>query len=226
MQTRNSLSTYPFTKTKISLAEKIFKFICLLPKKEVSDPSSLIANSYYDIDQDENRAISIIPLLLRGILNNHTQGLKGVSFDKTNELLIMNIIENDTTISLTLNLNKEVKQEIIYHQDRYQVVTTAKFAYDEDNNLVLKVNAYFTEFPNIRLIKIKFINDTIKMEFDEQPGLAYIEKSFSKIDMNTIEIKFLQLFNNNLDLTYIKYRIKDVLNPTIIGQKQIKEDVA
>ncbi len=226
MQTRNSHSTYPFTKTKISLAEKIFKFICLLPKNDVSDPSSLIANSYYYIDQDENRAISIIPLLLRGILNNHTQGLKGVSFDKTNELLIMNIIENDTTISLTLNLNKEVKQEIIYHKDRYQVVTTAQFAYDEDNNLVLKIKVYFTEFPNIRLIKVKFINDIIKMEFDEQPGLAYIEKSFSKIDMNTIEIKFIQLFNNNLDLTYIKYRIKDVLNPIIIGHKQNKEDVA
>jgi hypothetical protein len=152
-------------------------------------------------------------------------GLESVSFEKSDDMLLMNIIEHNAIFHLRLNLTRQVKQEIKYHGDLYQIVTTAQFAYDEDDNLVLKIRVYFTEFPNIRLIKVKFIGDIIKMEFDEQPGLAYLKKSFDKVDMNSKEIKIIQLFNNNLDLDYIRYKVKDVLNPIVVGHKQNKEDI-
>ncbi len=224
-QTRNELAKYPFEKTKPLLTEKIFKFFHLLPKTDINDSVNLIDQRSYRIDQEENRGISFVPLLLRGILNNHTMGLKSVSFEKSDDMLVMNIVEHNAIFNLRLSLSRQVKQEIKYHGDVYQIVTTAQFAYDEDDNIVLKIWVYFTEFPNIRLIKIKFIDDIIKMEFDEQPGLAYLKKSFDKVDMNSKEIKFLQLFNNNLDLDYIRYKVKDVLNPIVIGHKQNKEDI-
>ncbi|MDD2591367.1 MAG: serine hydrolase [Erysipelotrichaceae bacterium] len=208
------------TKTKFNLRTFIKD---LLVKKDLNDHRWL-DNKNYDIDIELNRRISILPLFIRGILNNHTKGLKSISFSLNNDLIKMIINEGDLTIELKLELNKPTYQIINFNGDNYECAILSQLVKDEDNNRVLKMTLYFTEYFSVRYVKLRFIGDVIKMELDEQPGLNYIYKALDKLDLHSKELKILQLFNNKLDLDLVKFRLVDILNPVVYGTLKKEEN--
>jgi len=198
---------------KIRLFFKSTKQTPLLPSE-----CTLIDNHQYQFMIDECRGIGFVPLFIQGFLNNYTKGLNKITFHVKDDHLHLIIDENDLTFDIIVGFNEVYYQTINFHGDRYDIAILGNFAYDEDDNLVLKLTFNYLEYPNIRYLKIYFKSKEAIFKFSEAPGAHYFHNNFGLLAMNNKENKLIELLTDKLDLEYLKNQVKLVIEPELYAE--------
>ncbi|MBO4373931.1 MAG: serine hydrolase [Lachnospiraceae bacterium] len=113
-----------------------------------------------------------MPHFLQYIQNNHTSGLKEVSFEKDHRGLVIHLTEGGRTNDLFLSHDRDRYAVMNFKGEIYLVSGIGGFSRDEDDDLCLKVEAAFIEADSKRYLRFFFKDgfERIKIELSETRG--------------------------------------------------------
>lgn len=133
---------------------------------------------------EENR-VGILPLVVRLIGNNHTDGISKVSFVMEGEHLSLEVTEGGVLRRYPLGYGEFLYREQDFRGEKYWIGGLISFAENEDGNEVVKVELVFPEMPNSRRIKMVFPGeDHMVMTFLELPGADVVDSIVGAVVLN------------------------------------------
>lgn len=165
---------------------------------------------------DTNKG-ALVPRFLQAVHNNYSEGIKTVSFKRDREHLIFYVKEGENTYTLLITEKEDQIQELVYHQEEYKVGAKGIAMENEDGIMVLKIKLSFLETPHERIIKCFFMNETIHIRFEEQPGWKLVQDALSTV-IRTENSIFVQGLMAKLDPEYMKYKVRMALETEVMGQ--------
>jgi len=166
--------------------------------------------------QEEAAAsIGLLPLCLQSFQNNYTKGLQKIEFTIHDDKFFMDYHENDEVYHLTIGFDHAEYTELTFHGEPYLISARGKFATDEDDCLVLKLQLDFLETPFSRIIKLFFIDSKVILEQSETPGYEFIIQGLSAIkeiyQKKPVIGHAITRFGNG----YLLYKFEKVIEPKI-----------
>ncbi len=164
----------------------------------------------------------ILPLIVRFLQNNHTKGLNRISFEIENDSFYVLFQEGDAAYRLKVGFSDYIENEIDVNGEKYCVSVLGQFTESEVREKMLKLEINYTELPNKRRIGICFIDDeSVKVRIDEVPGEKMMNDLFSSISGSLPKVfSKLALFNPDLNINLIRYRVFEKIKPVLIGSEK------
>ena len=112
---------------------------------------------------------SIMPLILRVMQNNLATVIEKIELSRVNEDLILTVNEGGK-ITITVGLYGYKKNICRIGRDTYIIRAMGEVGYDNDGNIVYKIELVFSETANTRMITIRKVGEgRIKMGLSERP---------------------------------------------------------
>ncbi len=180
---------------------------------------SVISGSTY---KTENRYGLLLPIFIQGLQNNHSKGISKIEFENREDAFYMCLTEGDSRYEIPVGFDGYKKTELNINGEPYIIKTRGKFATDEDDNPVLKINMPFIETANTRKMKIFFIGERIRIEFSETPGLNMAVEGLSVVinTGNTNSILYTLVNKaSEIDPDYLEFKVQKTLSPTVFADK-------
>lgn len=159
---------------------------------------------------------SIMPLFIQGLNNNYTLGIESIMLEVEKKKLKLVIKESHHEYEIDTSLKQQVLE---FNQEYYKISTSYQLTYNEDQQLVLKLEICFIETSNVRVIKIFFKDNECQLIFDEIPKLKEL--------MNNQDSSLMMghhKFFNIKDQGYFEYYIDRWLNPHVKGEIEKDEN--
>lgn len=183
---------------------------------------SLDGKSYTTISN--SKSIGLFPTALSMLQNNYTDGTEKIGFKIADGFFYVDYIENDENYLFPVGFSYPAETVLTFHGESYLVRITGVFKQNEDDIPVFKLRLTFLETPCERYIKIFILGDTLKIEYSETPGLDFADKYLNSIKEGLSGNSMLSNFISKLDIGFVEYKIKALLNPTVIFKKQSSAD--
>ena len=164
-----------------------------------------------------------LPLILQCMQNNHSKGIRNISFSVRDGVFYLNIAEHDISYSIPVGFGEYLASTVESHGERYLVKAAGVFTTDEDDNPVLKVHIPFIETANARQIKFFFLEHGRKLkavwsetpDMDSLNGLDKFFASGSGGIVNSIVQKATEI-----DSELLKYMIQRSISPIGFGERE------
>ena len=119
--------------------------------------------------------IGILPLFVRFMQNNHTEGLSFLHIQTQGERLQIGFEEGEKSHWLEVGLYDYTEGALCFGGEQYQVKCAGQLTSTEDGLPVLKIEVIFPEIPNIRRMKLYPERDTLRVAMTELPGKSMID---------------------------------------------------
>lgn len=208
----DSLSWYNNQPKKKPFSAKI-KGLFVRPKPAVNHFNYLDKKSF-DINDGENKAVGILPLVIQSVENCYSQGFDGLSFQRSNDGKPEMIYrETDTEYTIPLGFNTPEIFNLQYRSDNFLIASSAKFTKNEDDDEVFVIRLDFLETPSSRIIKIYQVDDkTIRVEQSESPGEDFMMRLSDMMMSEYAEKPIIGAVIDKFGADYIEYRIKRIFN--------------
>ncbi len=175
-----------------------------LLKKYIRKSKSLNDRTFYF---DENVG-SVLPIVLQAVYNNYSKGVTKLRFTY-DEYLAIEFVEENNVNNIKIGFTEPIYQDLTMNGNTYKIGSIGRFKNDEDGNVVLVVKTAFVEQANVRIIKIFFLDDRIKLQLLEAPDLDDMLDNILEEDIPLLKgnIPFL----NSSD--YMRYRLDKFISP-------------
>lgn len=175
-----------------------------LLKKYIKKSKSLHDRTFYF---DENIG-SVLPIVLQAVYNNYSKGVTKLRFTYE-EYLAIEFVEDNNVNNIKIGFTEPIYQDLTMNGNTYKIGSIGRFKNDEDGNVVLVVKTAFVEQANVRIIKIFFLEDRIKLQLLEAPDLDDMLDNVLEEDIPLLKgnIPFL----NSSD--YMRYRLDKFISP-------------
>lgn len=106
--------------------------------------------------ETESNKSGVLPFAVRLVANNHTSGIRRITFSLTGDNFCLQITEGEVTRAYPCGFGGFLYSEQDFQGEKYLVGTTAAFCENEDGEEVFKVDMVFPELPNSRRFKFYF----------------------------------------------------------------------
>ncbi len=163
----------------------------------------------------------ILPLFVRLMQNNHTAGLRRVSFTAEGEKMFVTFHEGEGEIyRLEVGFYGYAHTVLRIKGEVYRVAVGGQFAVDEDGHRVLKLDILFPEFSHARRIKFGTEDGHPIMVMRESPGKEVVEGLLDSMPAAAPRaIGILQFLSRHFSFDFIYEKIYEKFEPTLIGEE-------
>lgn len=194
---------------------KILKLIKKLDKNGMPSEAKFLAGKSYELDR---HFVRLLPLFAQVISNSYTDGINRIAFELTGGKFFLSVTEGDCSNRIELGFSDWKYSDIVVNGDSYLVAAMGEFAFDEDENPVLKIKLPFIEHSNGRTIKIFFLGGgRIKIGFTEFPGREILSGGVDSIIGGLSDVVMGQI-TSKVDLEVIMDIADTVFEPTVTGK--------
>ena len=169
----------------------------------------------------EQQNIGIAPLFVQVFHNNMTDGISEISFTYDAGNFYVSFTEGEVIHKLPVGFGRAADGCVDLHGEHYLVATLGKFARDENDIPVLKLEITFIEECVKRKVHIFFHEDNgIEIRWNETPGKKMILAGLSSI---TEELSGNFLYNSllgdhNITTTELLHRLMEqTIEPAVRG---------
>ena len=171
--------------------------------------------------------IGTLPLFVRLIQNNHSEGIKAIEIAcRDTESILVSITEGEHRFDFVAGLYSYCENTLDYYGELYRVAAAAQPTYTEDNLPVLKIELKFPEIANTRRIKLYSDGDKMSIIFSETPGVSVLERL---LDCTHICMPHLApivgKLKPRLDSTALTEKFRTVFSPQLSAKKETVSDV-
>ena len=163
----------------------------------------------------DGSAIGILPLLTQLVQNNFTRGLKSLAFRTVAGELQLTVNETDESHHLPIGFDQPLLTDLVSHGETYRVAASGQLTTDEDDNPVLKIRISFLEIANARLIKLRFCNSGVVVDWQESPGKPFFEHALALVKDETKTHPIAKALLDKADNDYTRFRINRCIDSTI-----------
>jgi hypothetical protein len=175
--------------------------------------------------EEEAASIGLLPLGLQAFQNNYTKGLQKIAFTIHDDKFFMDYHENDEVYHLAIGFDHAEYTELTFHGEPYLISARGKFATDEDDRLVLKLQLDFLETPYSRIIKLFFVDDEVSLEQSEFPGHEFTIQSLYTMKEIFQKKPVIGHAITRFDNGYLLYKIEKVIIPKIGLELKEEEEI-
>lgn len=206
----HSLSWYNRQLKKKPLVAKI-KGIFVRPKP-ITNHFNYLDKKSFNVNEGENKAVGILPLVIQSVENCYSQGFEGIAFRRDeNGIPKMIYRETDTEYVIPLGFAIPEISNLKYRNDNFLIAASARFAKNEDEEEVLVIRLDFLETPSTRIIKIyRMDENTIRMEQSESPGEDFMMRLSDMLMSEYAEMPIIGTMLDKFGADYIEYRIERI----------------
>ena len=176
----------------------------------------------------EQQNIGIAPLFVQVFHNNMTDGISEISFTYDAGNFYVSFTEGEVIHKLPVGFGRAADGCVDLHGEHYLVATLGKFARDENDIPVLKLEITFIEECVKRKVHIFFHEDNgIEIRWNETPGKKMILAGLSSI---TEELSGNFLYNSllgdhNITTTELLHRLMEqTIEPAVRGYLKRPEE--
>ena len=176
---------------------------------------------------------SLLPLLLRLIQNNHTEGMRAVTLaaQKGGELAITSY-EGEAAYTVVAKRHAYRYQTLSVQGEAYRVAAAYEVAADENRLPILKVELKFPELPFTRRLLFRLGEDGPTLALSETPGLSMISTVATSALVGILgETPFTEFLSEKKRTEFLFFRMEKNLSPVLplspskaAQQKSAKED--
>jgi hypothetical protein len=176
---------------------------------------------------EENR-VGIMPLVMRLIGNNHTDGISKISFVMEEEHLSLEVTEGGILRSYPLGYGEFLYREQDFRGEKYWIGGLIAFAENEDGNEVVKIELVFPEMPNSRRIKLIFPQeDHMVMTLLELPGADVVDSIVNAVVLNDPTPK-AELVGKVADIVtsdaLFHQQVMHCMEPTLVTVRMVEDE--
>ena len=171
----------------------------------------LLVNRNYKFPSN---SISVMPLIIQAMSANYTQGISKLSLYEKDYDLWLGWEERDEKFELAIGLFSPKATILNFADEIHQVSCYGIVKYDEDDNIVLKINICFLETSSTRKINICYnvIANTVVFTFFEDPDMNVFFRRLMA-QLNVQDNKALAVIMN--DPKYLNFLLQQLASPKI-----------
>ena len=161
--------------------------------------------------------VSVLPLLLRLIQGNHTQGLSALSLaaDKKGRLRLT-LEEGEESYTVLAARHAYYEQTLSVRGERYRVQAAFEVAADENRLPILKIELKLPELPFSRRFLFRMGEEGPTVTVTETPGLRMIQSVTTSALFGIVGENFLtDFFSDKKRLEFVFFRMEKTLSPTL-----------
>ncbi len=177
-----------------------------------------VLSEYMDIKYVfEEYAASILPISIQGLYSMFSSGIKAIQFKRIDDRFCMLVNENDCeyTILLGYKDNSYEYQVIDIKGKKIPIAANCSFAFDEDDDFLLKIKLDYLEEVGNRIFKIYLKNNYILLKATEVPDL----QEFTGMLFGESKIRRTKNLKKIKAPDYMEYKINKILSPVSKGIK-------
>jgi hypothetical protein len=168
----------------------------------------------------EKNNSSLMPIIMSFMQNSFGEGLESVSFAERRDGFHLLLREGGEGYDIKLGFYSHAKNILRIRGEIYVVAAAAEFSFDEDKNLLLKIELCFPETSSVRRMKLAFDGDRLCMRLSELPGYEMVGAYVA--GMKVVAPKSDPLVNilaPSLKGEFVSYKIRSSLEPVICAKE-------
>lgn len=165
-------------------------------------------------------SVGLLPVLLQVVQNNYTAGLLSLELHDEDDRFVIVYREVDGEHRLPVGFTAPIVTELYFHGEPYRVAVRGHFARNEYEQRVLLVTMDFAETPCTRIIKLVWEPDGVHLYQTERPGEPFLRLLLDEIRRKLDERPLLGAAMEKVDEDYILYKIRGLLCPEVLMEKQ------
>ncbi|HRX57956.1 MAG TPA: serine hydrolase [Eubacteriales bacterium] len=114
----------------------------------------------------------LFPMILQSVHNNFTTGLTQAAFRGDGEGgLLIELVEGEEAHRIRLQEDGYAAGNVTQRGDAFAIRSAVQTEWIAPDGFALNVAVHFIETPFTRLIRLEFVNDALKIVFDEAPSI-------------------------------------------------------
>ncbi len=161
----------------------------------------------------------ILPVFMRLMQNNHTEGLRGVSFERTGDRFYVIFDEGKGALyRIEVGFYDYAQTTLEVGGECYRVSALGGVAVDEDGRRLLKLELCFREFSHARRMKFYFDDEQegIELHMREMPGKEVLEAIFRALPITAPKTRgILKFLEGRINIDYILMKVYDKFEPKL-----------
>ncbi len=213
--TEKHLVNTVYTMDKGRLSDSFRRLAAHLDSTVLPKEAKLILGKSYEFDR---KFVRFQPLFTQVLNNSYSEGISKIGFTSEDGRLIFTVTEGKHKNKVPLAFGSWIYTTLNMNGEFYEAAVTARFTYDEDENLVLKIMLPFIEHSDGRMIKIHFLpDDKVMMRFFEYPGGNILGDGLD-FAMDSIGDFLAGQISSRVDMELIKDLVNSAFEPTVYGK--------
>ena len=197
---------------------RLWRRLCGRPLRPLPPLCARLAGRAFTLPQNNS---GILPVFMRLMQNNHTAGLRSLSFEiEGNDLYACFDEGEGEQYRIALGFYGYRHTTLAVRGEVYRIAVAAAFAVNEDGCRVLKIDVVFPEFSHTRRIKVFLTaEDTIRLRLSEVPDKQVVDGLLSTLPVTTPRASgLLHFFKGRINLDYVLLKVYDKFEPELIGK--------
>lgn len=190
---------------------RLTRFVSRRPKEPLPGACRALCGKTFLLPDNNT---GILPVFTRLMQNNHTAGLRALSFERDGERFFVTFDEGPERYRLEAGFYRFAPGEIDVKGEHYRVSTRAGFAADEDGRRLLKLDIVFPELSHTRRVKVYFDEEETAVSLREIPGKEVVDRIVRSLPVSVPSTrKLVEVLMGRLPLDYFLDRIYDKFEP-------------
>lgn len=166
----------------------------------------------------DRKFVRLQPLFTQILNNSYSEGIDRISFSTEEGRLILTVHEGRHRNRIPLAFGSWIYSSLNMNGEFYEVAVSAKFTYDEDENLVLKIMLPFIEHSDGRMIKLHFLPDgKVMMRFFEFPGSRILSDGLD-FAMDSLGDFLSGQISSRVDMDLVRDLVDSAFEPVVYGK--------
>ncbi len=158
----------------------------------------------------------LLPVFLRIQQNNHSAGLRAISFERWGERFFVTFDEGERErYRLEAGFYRPIYTTLRVQGESYLIGVQACFATDEDGHRLLKIECLFPEMAHARRIKVFFDDENVTILLRETPGKEVLDMLIRSVSVSAPRAGgLIKFFYNRINFDYIFMKAYDKFEPS------------
>lgn len=166
-------------------------------------------------DEPQAASMGLFPLVLQAAENCYSKGFCALSLGGSRTAPELFYEERGQLHHLVIGMKAPCKQTLSLGGNTFLAAVQGRFTRDEEENPVLRIRIDFTETPCTKILKLVLTRQGALLRQEELPGADFVSEALSTQLQSAAARALLTALLGSGDPDFIRWRIRQLLAPTI-----------
>ncbi len=193
---------------------RLWHRLCGKPVEPLPKQCAKLTGKHYTFPENN---CGILPLFIRLIQNNHSAGLRGISFSTVGDKFYVSFDEGKDALYLAeVGFYRYAHTVWNICGELYRVAICGSFAVNEEGGRLLMMDVVFPETSHSRRVKFLFDDEGVSLSMREVPGREVLDGLLSSLPITAPRTRGIVSFiRNRINLDYIMMKVYAKFEPTL-----------